>query len=88
MGNVLKVLACAELEHGPIVFLDFERETIQLLILIFSHSLSSPFRLRFALPLFSFFPFPLAFPRHRFLSSSSRHPSLMFALALSLFPSF
>lgn len=28
MGNLLKVLACAELEHGPIVFLDFERETI------------------------------------------------------------
>ncbi|KAJ4935883.1 hypothetical protein JOQ06_017410 [Pogonophryne albipinna] len=24
MGNLLKVLACAELEHGPIVFLDFE----------------------------------------------------------------
>ncbi|KAL0961977.1 hypothetical protein UPYG_G00334120 [Umbra pygmaea] len=24
MGNVLKVLACAELEHGPIIFLDFE----------------------------------------------------------------
>lgn len=29
MGNLLKVLACAELEHGPIVFLDFERETIR-----------------------------------------------------------
>ncbi|KAK1805013.1 hypothetical protein P4O66_019372 [Electrophorus voltai] len=24
MGNLLKVLACTELEHGPIVFLDFE----------------------------------------------------------------
>ncbi|TRY66651.1 hypothetical protein DNTS_007989 [Danionella cerebrum] len=24
MGNLLKLLACAELEHGPIVFLDFE----------------------------------------------------------------
>lgn len=31
MGNLLKVLACAELEHGPIVFLDFERETIRFL---------------------------------------------------------
>lgn len=29
MGNLLKVLACTELEHGPIVFLDFERETIR-----------------------------------------------------------
>ncbi|KAJ7991856.1 hypothetical protein DPEC_G00288200 [Dallia pectoralis] len=24
MGNLLKVLACADLEHGPIIFLDFE----------------------------------------------------------------
>ncbi|KAJ8273096.1 hypothetical protein GJAV_G00097360, partial [Gymnothorax javanicus] len=24
MGNLLKVLSCAELEHGQIVFLDFE----------------------------------------------------------------
>lgn len=55
MGNLLKVLACAELEHGPIVFLDFERETIRFLffwvipfsllpLLCFPHSsnLSSP----------------------------------------------
>nr|XP_029510004.1 protein FAM49A-like isoform X1 [Oncorhynchus nerka] len=24
MGNLLKVLACSDLEHGPIIFLDFE----------------------------------------------------------------
>lgn len=51
MGNLLKVLACAELEHGPIVFLDFERETICFLffwvipfsllpLLCFPHSIS------------------------------------------------
>lgn len=34
MGNLLKVLACTELEHGPIVFLDFERETIRFFFLI------------------------------------------------------
>lgn len=34
MGNLLKVLACAELEHGPIVFLDFERETISFFFFI------------------------------------------------------
>lgn len=34
MGNLLKVLACAELEHGPIVFLDFERETIRFLFFL------------------------------------------------------
>lgn len=60
MGNLLKVLACAELEHGPIVFLDFERETIRFLffwvipfsllpLLCFPHSsnLSSPLFHRF-----------------------------------------
>lgn len=42
MGNLLKVLACTELEHGPIVFLDFERETIRFFFFIY-----------FQLPLFS-----------------------------------
>lgn len=35
MGNLLKVLTCAELEHGPIVFLDFERELISFLFFEF-----------------------------------------------------
>lgn len=35
MGNLLKVLSCAELEHGQIVFLDFERETIGFLFFSF-----------------------------------------------------
>lgn len=35
MGNLLKVLACTELEHGPIVFLDFERETIRFFFFCF-----------------------------------------------------
>lgn len=57
MGNLLKLLACTELEHGPIVFLDFERETISFLCFEFAllsllltvppHSLSSPFSLPF-----------------------------------------
>lgn len=34
MGNLLKVLACTELEHGPIVFLDFEREIIRFFFFI------------------------------------------------------
>lgn len=57
MGNLLKPLACNELEHGSIIFLDFERETISflcfefaflsLLITVPHHSLSSTFSLPF-----------------------------------------
>lgn len=57
MGNLLKLLACTELEHGPIVFLDFERETISFLCFEFAflslfitvppHSLSPTFSLLF-----------------------------------------
>lgn len=40
MGNLLKVLACAENEHGPIIYLDFEREipSFLFLLLYFTHS--------------------------------------------------
>lgn len=49
MGNLLKVLACAELEHGPIVFLDFERETIRFFCLFVLSYLFDTFCLFFFL---------------------------------------
>lgn len=63
MGNLLKVLACAELEHGPIVFLDFERETIRCFFsfppkLFFSY----PFSLRCLC--FVFTPIPSVLATH------------------------
>lgn len=75
MGNLLKVLACAELEHGPIVFLDFERETIRFLffwvipfsslpLLCFPHSID----LSWALCHLYVLIYP--FPRPQLLSSS------------------
>lgn len=52
MGNLLKVLACTELEHGPIVFLDFERETIRFFFFFFYLVSATPF-LSVALALFA-----------------------------------
>lgn len=81
MGNLLKVLACTELEHGPIVFLDFERETIRCFFF---------FQFIFQLPLFSALPMLCFHPHSISLSYPLCHlyifiyPSLPSALLLLL----